>query len=83
MTPQDREKGQRWLRGERIDELAFLYNSLVEMSLPDGEKKEGWIVSADIVSGRPIYTVEARDDTGDYEVPEEAIFAIPPQKAHD
>jgi hypothetical protein len=80
MNAQDRAKNKRWLAGERIQELAFLYNSLVEIRLPDGEKKKGAIVAASVEGAEPIYTVEAYDDSGDHECPESTIRAILPEE---
>ena len=46
MTPEYRDENSCWVRGERTEELAFAHNSVVDMRLPDGKKKEGWIVGA-------------------------------------
>jgi hypothetical protein len=80
MDPRDRDKRKRWLAGEPVEELAFLYNSVVEATLPDGEKKKGWIVSASVEGEEPVYTVEACDGSGDYECPQSTIRDVPPEE---
>ena len=80
MTPQEqrafREINKRWLGGQRVDGLAFLHNSTVEATLPSGERKIGWLVSAWFEGGVTMYTVEAEDGSGDYDCREELIRSV-------
>jgi hypothetical protein len=62
-----------WLAGAKVDGLQFLHNSIVEATLPDGTTKTGWIVTAMVSGPEPVYTVEARDGSGDVECPESAL----------
>ena len=77
MTQEEKKQWSRinaaWLAGEKIDGLAFRYNILVSVTLPDGSSKDGWIVGAVDDGPEPIYTVEAKDRSGDIECPESAI----------
>jgi hypothetical protein len=69
MALEYREQNAWWVRGELTEELAFEHNSIVEAVLPDGRKKDGWIVNASIEVPEVIYTVEACDGSGDYKCP--------------
>ncbi|HTJ79502.1 MAG TPA: hypothetical protein VL357_10950 [Rariglobus sp.] len=87
MTPEYREQNSWWVHGELTEELAFEHNSVVEMTLPDGRKKEGWIVGASIESPEVIFTVEACDGSGDFKCPQSSLRAVtieepiqPPQR---
>ncbi len=75
MTPEYREQNSWWVRGELTEELAFEHNSVVEMTLPDGRKKDGWIVAASIESPEVIFTVEACDGAGDFKCPQSWLRA--------
>jgi hypothetical protein len=75
MTPEYREQNSWWVRGELTEELAFEHNSVVEMMLPDGRKKEGWIINASIESAEVIFTVEACDGSGDFKCPQSILRA--------
>lgn len=76
MTPDYREQNSWWVRGELTERLAFEHNSVVEMVLPDGRKKEGWIVGASIESPEVIFTVEACDGSGDFKCPQSSLRAL-------
>ncbi len=80
MTPEEsknfRDLNERWLNGELVEGLAFRHNSIVEASLPTGEKVEGWIVSASEENDKMIYTVEASNGSGDYYCTEDQIQNI-------
>ena len=76
MTPEYREQNSWWVRGELTQELAFAHNSVVEMNLPDGKKKEGWIVGASIESPEVIFRVEACDGSGDILCPASTLRSI-------
>jgi hypothetical protein len=65
-----------WLAGENIEGLKFLHNSTVEVILPDGTLKTGWIVAATVDGPEPIYTVEANDGAGDIECPESTLRIV-------
>lgn len=87
MTPEYREQNSWWVHGELTEELAFAHNSIVEMALPDGRKKDGWIVGASIESSEVIFTVEACDGSGDFRCPQSSLRAVatdepiqPPQR---
>ena len=54
-----------WLGGQKIAPLKFIHNSVVEAALPDGTVKIGWVVSANVNSPEPIYTIELTDGSGD------------------
>jgi len=73
MSTREPDEYERWLGGEAVAGLALLHNSVVEFAAVDGTKKEGWVVSATIRPERTIYTVEACDGSGDFELPESAI----------
>jgi hypothetical protein len=64
----------RWLAGEKVDELRFLYNSVVEVTLLDGTTRPGCIVGATVDGPEPVYTLEAED--GDFESTESAIRIV-------
>jgi hypothetical protein len=72
----EREKRRRWLAGESIPELAFRYNSAVDVLLPSGERKLGWVVAAEMEGGTTRYTVEAGDGSGDIECLESALREV-------
>ena len=76
MTPEYREQNSWWVHGELIEELEFDHNSLVEALLPEGSKKEGWIVGASIQVPEVIYTVEACDGSGDYKCPASTLQKV-------
>jgi hypothetical protein len=76
MTPEYREQNSWWVQGDLTEELAFEHNSVVEAALPDGKKKEGWIVGASIQVPEVIYTVEACDGSGDYKCPASTLRKI-------
>ena len=65
-----------WLAGEKIDDLQFRHNSIVEVTLSDGTTKTGWIVAASVDGPGPIYTGEARDGSGDIECRESAFKKV-------
>ncbi len=69
-----------WRAGEKVDGLAFPYNSLVTVSLPDGSAKDGWIVGVTLEGPEPIYIVETKDGSGDLECPESTIRIKPGSK---
>jgi len=62
-----------WRAGEKIEGLLFRYNITVQVTLPDGTTMTGWIVAASVDGPEPIYTVEAKDGSGDIECVESAI----------
>lgn len=76
MTPEYREQNSWWGCGELTEELVFAHNSVVEIALPDGTKKEGWIVGATIDSPEVIYTVEACDGSGDFKCPGSSLREV-------
>ncbi len=76
MTPEYREKNDWWVHGEITCELAFEHDTIVEAILPDGRKKDGWIVGASIQVPEVIYTVEACDGSGDYKCPASTLRKI-------
>lgn len=76
MIPEYREQNSWWVRGELTEELAFAHNSVVEMMLPDGRKKEGWIVGALIESPEVVFRVEACDGSGDFMCVQSALRKV-------
>jgi hypothetical protein len=76
MAPEYRDQNSWWVRGELSKKLAFEHNSIVEMALPDGKKKEGWIVGASIECPEVIFTVEACDGSGDVRCPQSILRAV-------
>ena len=80
MNPEDRKRfaklNRAWLAGEKISSLQFQYNSIVQVTLPDGTTKTGWIVGASVDGPEPVYTVEARDGSGDIECQESAVKKV-------
>jgi len=80
MTPEARKNFAKlnaaWLKGEKVDDLKFLHNSIVEVTLEDGAFVTGGIVGASTDGPEPIYTVELHDDSGDFECPAAAIRTV-------
>lgn len=80
MNPEDRKRfaqlKRAWLSGEKIDDLQFRHNSMVEVTLSDGTTKTGWIVAASVDGPEPIYTVEGRHGSGDIECQESALKKV-------
>jgi hypothetical protein len=80
MNPEPRKRfaqwNAAWLAGEKIDELRFLYNSIAQVTLPDGTIKTGWIVAATVDGPEPVYTVEIQDGSGDIECSESALKSV-------
>lgn len=80
MNPEDRKRfaklNRAWLAGEKMEGLRFQYNSIVEVTLADGTTKAGWIVGASSDGPEPVYTVEARDGSGDIQCPESAVKEV-------
>ena len=80
MNSEDRKRftqlNHAWLAGEKINGLQFRRNSVVEVTLPDGTTKTGWIVAASFDGPEPVYTVEARDGSGDIECRKSAVKKV-------
>jgi hypothetical protein len=80
MNPEVRKRfaqlNAAWRSGEKVDGLQFLYNSIGEVTLPDGTTKTGWIVAATVDGPEPVYTVESQDGSGDIECVESALKIV-------
>jgi len=80
MDPETRKRfaqlNAAWLAGAKVDGLQFLHNSIAEVTLPDGTTKTGWIVAATVNGPEPVYTLEARDGSGDVECPESVLRRV-------
>ncbi len=73
MTPQIPDQDRWWIRGDKTANVAFPHNALVEMTLPTGSKKDGWIVGASVQNREVVYTVEACDGSGDFTCPQASL----------
>ena len=64
---------EKWMAGQKVEELQFQFNTIVEVNLPDRTVRSGWIVGAALTSPEPTYTVECSDGSGDIKCPESSI----------